>query len=212
MAVRGGEKGLVRTIHVEPQPEPARFDAKVRAKGRAFLTKQGITLGAAPPVGFQFEAYWRDCLDDLHRAYDGICAYLCEYFERGIGAGTVDHFVAKSTDRAELAYEWNNYRLACAAMNSRKHRYDDVLDPFDVRDGMFRIELVSGAIYPDRELSPSEHGQVQKTIDRLGLDDPLYREMRARHFQGYCQKEYTEAFLKRSSPFVWMEAKRHRLL
>jgi hypothetical protein len=97
-------------------------------------------------------------------------------------------------------------------MNSRKHRFDDVLDPFDVRDGMFRIELVSGAIYPDRGLPSVERDQVQKTIDRLGLDDPLYREMRARHYQEYCQKEYTETYLRRSSPFVWMEAKRQGLL
>jgi len=199
-------------IHVEPQPEPARFDVQVRSKGKAFLAKKGIAPGAVVPVGFKFEPYWRDCLDDLHRAYGGICAYLCIYFERGTGAGTVDHFVAKSTDRAELAYEWGNYRLACAAMNSRKHRFDDVLDPFAVRDGMFRIELVSGAIYPDRGLPPAERDQVQKTINRLGLDDPLYREMRARHYQGYCLKEYTEEFLRRTSPFVWMEAQRQGLL
>ena len=30
---------------------------------------------------------------------------------------SVDHYVAKS-GRWDLAYEWSNYRLACAAMNS----------------------------------------------------------------------------------------------
>ena len=111
------------------------------------------------------------CLDDLHASYNGCCAYLAVFIERVTGGGSVDHFIAKS-QRADLAYEWSNYRLACSRMNSRKRDYDDVLDPFEVETGWFRLELVSGRIYPSPGLPDGLKDQVVATIKRLGLDDP----------------------------------------
>lgn len=76
----------------------------------------------------------------------------------------------------------------------------------------FDLELVSGRIYPNPTLLASKRKKVEETIKRLGLDDAGNREMRARHFQEYCQGEYTAVFLKKRSPFVWYEADRQRLL
>ena len=198
-------------IHVEAQKEPASFDAEVRQKGLAYLKKQGIPLNQPIPPNTKIEPYWRACLSDLYQSHHGICAYLAVFFERVTGGGSVDHFIAKSK-RAALAYEWSNYRLACSTMNSRKRDYEDVLDPFEIEDGWFHLELISGTIYPNPHLSKELQTRLAATIKRLGLDDPGNREMRARHYQEYLQEYYNEAFLKKRSPFVWYESQRQNLL
>jgi uncharacterized protein (TIGR02646 family) len=198
-------------IHVVSQPEPASFDAEVRQKGLAWLRKKKIALDQPLPTKTTIEPYWRDCLDEMHSSYNGCCAYLAVFFERVTGGGSVDHFIAKSK-RADLAYEWDNYRLACSRMNSRKREYDDVLDPFEVETGWFHLEPVTGHIYPNPHLPAEQKQTVQATIDRLGLDDAGNQEMRARHYQEYREGNYTADFLLKRSPLVWREAQRQGLL
>jgi len=198
-------------IHVAAQPEPATFDTNVRQKGLAWLRRKKIALDQPLPPKTTIEPYWRNCLDEMHASYNGCCAYLSIFIERVIGGGSVDHFIAKS-QRADLAYEWSNYRLACSRINSRKREYEDVLDPFEVETGWFHLEIVSGRIFPNPLLHDAQQQAVKKTIERLGLDDAGNREMRARHYQEYREGYYTGDFLKKRSPFVWMEAYRQGLL
>jgi len=197
-------------IPVTLQPEPINFDKNVRQKGLADLAKKGISLTGPVPPKTKITPHWRACLDDLYRSYDGCCAYLGVSFERTTGAGSVDHFIAKS-QLAGKAYEWDNYRLACSVMNSRKRAFDDVLDPFSIGPGWFHLELFSGRVFPNPSLTTPIKQEVQATIDRLKLDDPGNREMRARHFLEYISHEYTDSFLERRSPFVWYEAHRQGL-
>lgn len=63
-------------IPVAPQPEPNDFDVKVRQPGSAWLAKKGLTAIAPLPTETEPPPYWRACLDELHRSYGGICAYL----------------------------------------------------------------------------------------------------------------------------------------
>ena len=198
-------------IHVAPQPEPASFDKDVRQKGLAWLKERGISLEQPLPAGVKIRDYWRACLGDLYSSYEGYCAYLAVSFERIIGGATVDHFIAKSR-RVDLAYEWTNYRLACSRMNSRKRDYDDVLDPFETKTSWFRLEMVTGHIYPNKSLPIHERDAVQSTINRLGLDDAGNRDLRAHHYGDYRNGDYSADYLKRQSPFVWSEAKRQGLL
>jgi len=198
-------------IHVAAQPEPASFDVEVRQKGLAWLQKKKISLDQPLPPKTTLEPYWRYCLDEMHSSYSGCCAYLSVFIERVTGGGSVDHFVAKS-QRAELAYEWSNYRLACSRMNSRKRDYDDVLDPFEVESGWFHLEPITGHIYPNPDLSEEQKVAVLATIVRLGLNDDGNKELRARHYQEYREGYYTAAFLQKRSPFVWAEANRQGLL
>ena len=193
------------------QPEPAMFDAKVRQKGLAHLHKKGIALNQPLPTGTQIEPYWSACLDDLYTSYHGTCAYLAVFFERCTGTGSVDHFVAKS-QQAGLAYEWSNFRLACMAMNTKKNRYDDVLDPFTLKEGWFHLELLTGRVFPNPELPPTYRSQVQATIDRLELNDSKNKRMRTQHYDGYIDFSYTSKYLQKKSPFVWLEAHRQGLL
>ena len=199
-------------IPVQPQPEPASFDARVRQKGLAHLRKHGYSPDQPLPPETKIEPYWRNCLSELHRAYSGICAYLCVHIERVTGGSSVDHYIAKSTARADLAYEWSNYRLACTSMNSRKRDYSDVLDPFTLAPGMFFLELATGHIYPNPNLAVPVRQNVANTIERLGLDKPECRELRARWYQEYFEQHISSEYLHSKSPFVWQEAHRQALL
>ena len=198
-------------IPVAAQPEPASFDQRVRQPGLAWLHEHGIALDQTLPANTTIKRYWRECLDDLHQAYGGICAYTCMYINPVTGSSSVDHYVAKSK-RGDLAYEWNNYRLACGRMNSRKRAFDDVLDPFCLASDMFRLQLAIGHIYPNPELAPQVRENVEQTIARLALDDTRCRNLRAEWFNNYVIEEITANYLKRKSPFVWQEAQRQGLL
>ena len=190
-------------IPVAPQPEPASFDDLVRKPGVAYMARKGIT-GAPLPAGTKLEPYWRRCLDDLHASYDGLCAYLAVYIERAIGASSTDHFVTKSS-LPVLAYEWNNYRLSCVAMNTKKGRFDDVLDPFQMSADVFHIEFVTGRIYPNPVQPASLQQQARETIVRLDLDSGVNRKMRVRHLSDCIAGDCSRDFLRRFSPFVWTE-------
>jgi hypothetical protein len=203
---------MAAVIRVHPQPEPLDFVRRVRQPGLAWIHEKGLDPDQPAPAKTEIKACWRACLDDLHTAYSGICAYLCVFIERETGGTAVEHFVARSRTKLSLAYEWNNYRLACAMMNSRKLTYDDVLDPFTIPDGMFHLELVTVRIFPDPNLAAADRQRVQKTIARLKLDSPGCRAMRARHLQDCLEGHYTAAFLRRQSPFVWAEAARQGVL
>ncbi len=199
-------------IPVQPQPEPDFFEAEVRAKGLAHLKDKGYALDQPLPAKAEIASYWRgDCLTALHRAYGGVCAYLCVFVERCTGGMSVDHFIAKSA-LAGLAYEWSNYRLACSTMNSRKREFDDVLDPFDLSPDWFHLDLTTGRIFPNPDLEDANHARVTQTIKRLGLDDPLCREMRVRWFDEYLREPLPNDYLRKKSPFVWAEANRQGLL
>jgi hypothetical protein len=186
-------------IHVEPQPEPPAFDERVRRPGLRALAEGKKEL---PP-------HWRDCLGDLHERYRGVCAYLCIFIPPATGAPTVDHFVPKSK-RRDLTYEWSNYRLACSLMNARKRDFEDVLDPFEVPDGWFVLELSFLQVMPSPSLDDATRARVQMTIDRLRLNDDECITARANYYQLYAEGELPPERLREWSPFVAREALRVR--
>ena len=198
-------------IPVQERPEPADFDARVRTRGTRSLRAKGIDPTSSLPADKELSPFWRDCLDDLYREYGQTCAYLAVVMERATGGVTADHFVAKSQLPGQ-AYEWSNFRLASAIVNARKCDFSDVLDPFLLPPDWFRLELVTGRIYANPNIAQDDQDRVNATIERVGLDNPINREMRARHYQEYRQGEYTQSFLSRRSPFVYQEARRQVLL
>lgn len=148
-------------------------------------------------------------MDELHESYGGVCAYLGTYIERATGAVSTDHFVAKSSLPGQ-AYEWDNYRLACLTMNSRKNKFDDVLDPFFIPLDLFRLELVSGLIFCNSSHAKNLQKKAEKTIRRLGLDNPVNRELRARVYSDYLEMTVppnptVNKYFARRYPFVWSE-------
>jgi hypothetical protein len=202
-------------IPVQPQPEPNSFDQKVRKPGQAWLNKNSFPLDRPLPKKSKPEPFWTECLDDLYYGYNGICAYLAIYIEKATGAVSADHFVAKSTSKACLIYEWGNYRLACLRMNTLKNKFDDVLDPFTMADNVFHLELISGHIYVNPAIAITDKklfDEAKNTRDRLRLDNGENCEMRRKHFEYYVTGRISEYHLRETSPFVWREAQRQNLL
>ncbi len=206
-------------IRVERAPEPADFDRKVRQPGlRAIAEMTGApelpkrrgrpreVIAASPDEipADKLPPFWTEALPELLEGYGRVCAYMSFYIERVTGAASVDHMLPKSTDWREI-YEWCNYRLACSLMNSRKNAYQDVLDPFEIEDGWFRMELVGYQVIPDPDLPPDIHEKVQATIDRLKLNDYECLRLREEYAEEFYRGDISQARLRRHAPFLARE-------
>lgn len=221
-------------IRVEKQPEPRPpdfdFDKEVRQRGRSALAelvgdpatvrrpgpaikKRAERLADLDPQDLRRHAYWTRALEALHTAYRGICAYSCFRLEP-LGGSTVDHFVAITRSNLADAYEWDNYRLACSLMNSCKHAFSDVLDPFTVEDGWFVLDIDTLAVQPDPGLTADLRDQVTRTITRLKLNSRECTLYRRRYFDLYWSpsdptKPVPLWFLEEQAPFLAREMRRH---
>ncbi|MBK8259027.1 MAG: hypothetical protein IPK82_41005 [Polyangiaceae bacterium] len=205
-------------IPVAEADEPASFDKNVRQKGLRAIAEM---VGKEPAVrrrgGQPFRKiadreediptdalpdYWVDALDDLMEKYNRVCAYSCFRIHPVTGASSVDHFAAKSRSW-DRVYEWSNYRLCSSLLNARKSDFGDVLDPFEVGQGWFHLELLGFQVVPNPALPVTQNRAVQATIDRLRLND--FRRDRERDAERYWARDYSLRVLKEESPFVAYE-------
>ena len=195
-------------IRVSPASEPPQFDEQVRRPGLALIAQLAATAGSedAIPPG-EFKPYWRRALNDLLASYNRTCAYLSLHIPPAVGTPSVDHMVAKSAAWDQV-YEWSNYRLACLLMNARKG-VADVLDPFEIGDGWFALELVEFQVVPGRDLPTNVHARVVETIATLRLSDSVCCEARAEYAEAYWNGEISLSYLQRRAPFVARELERH---
>jgi len=194
-------------IRVAPEPEPETFDLKVRQPGKKFLQK------TPNPTTKQFTrySYWRNVLDLLHEAYNGVCAYSCHWIPYDTGSDTVEHFLPKRKYPGE-AYEWSNYRLVCGTLNGRKGDFDDVLDPFLVQNGDFVIKFPSLLVVPSEALSTGGQAKAQRTIDRLKLNDEgTCLKSRIKWVADYCDDHISFSHLRSHAPFIALELERQKL-
>jgi hypothetical protein len=208
-------------IPIAAAAEPPDFDAHVRQPGLRAIAE---LCGKPPPIkrtaGRPFKKiadreieipieelppYWFHSLDELMKRYDEICAYSCFRIHRVTGARSADHFAAKSR-HWKRAYEWSNYRLCCSRLNARKGAVSTVLDPFQIKAGWFRLELVGFQVHPDRSLPKPQQVKIQRTIDRLGLND--FCHDREEDAELYWSKDVSLRVLRQESPFVAEELRR----
>lgn len=164
-------------------------------------------------------AHWRRAMPALHKAYAGYCAYHARYLEM-IEGPTTDHFVALSTagsgsmDTLMLAYTWSNYRLAGSYVNGVKSAIADVLDPFEIGEGWFALDLgtfktVVGPCAPLERTS-----EIDRTITALKLDkDPIVTcRSRAADLYWLDEDHLPLARLAEDHPFVAAEILRQGFL
>jgi hypothetical protein len=210
-------------IRVAPADEPATFDGLVRGPGLRAISEM---IGRRPKrtsgrrfskvasrrekiPADKFPPYWTECLDDLMTAYDEVCAYTCFRIHEVTGWRTADHFAPKSLQWDQV-YEWSNYRLACGRLNARKKDFSDLLDPFEIQDGWFQLELVAFQVIPNPILAADLVQQIDRTITRLGLND--FCKAREKDAERYWAKGFTYNTLLEESPFVAMELRRQQRL
>ena len=195
-------------IPVTPAEEPANFDTVVRQRGCRAISELEQRFGERDAIpASAFPPYWRDVLPELLTGYGRICSYLCLYIPGGTGAPSVDHMIAKST-RWDEVYEWRNYRLACSLMNARKGAISSVLDPFEIENGWFILELVDFHVVPGEGLPDDLIADVQHTIERLRLNDLICREARTEYAESYWDGQIRIDYLTRHAPFVARESGR----
>ena len=209
-------------IRVEPADEPESFEKNVRQPGLRALAelageknlpkrkgrpRKAIADSREAIPADKFPPYWTNTLPELREAYKHICCYVSIYIEPITGAASVDHMLPKSLSWRD-AYEWQNYRLACSLMNSRKNDFRDVLDPFEIGDGWFQLELVGYQVIPRVGLDPEVEQRVQATIDRLRLNDWDCLKSREDYAANYFGKDISFDYLRRRSPFLAGEIER----
>jgi len=144
-------------IPVNPAEEPAHFNEQIRMPGLAHLQRNSSPDAYIRP-------YWTLCIDDLARVFSGLCGFTAQFNNDG----TVDHFLDKKNHR-HLAYEWDNYRFASPAVQSRKKPGREYLDPFEVEDGWFAISLPDLQLYLTDSVPEEKREIAQDTIEKLDL-------------------------------------------
>ena len=115
--------------------------------------------------------------------------------------------IAKSLHWDQV-YEWHNYRLACSLMNARKGSIGSVLDPFEIEEGWFALELVEFQVVPGEALPPDVLTGVEATIERLRLNDLECCKARSEFAEDYWQGDISLDYLTRHAPFVERELRR----
>lgn len=186
---------------VQRQPESDRFDVDVRQPGQRYLA----TNPAPTSEQFKRHAYWSRATTDMQHAYRGICAYTSMYM---IYPESVDHFKPKSL-YPSLAYEWGNLRLCRGKVNVSKGSNTHLLDPFEIQDDWFVLDLPSCLIRAAPGLSPDVHRGVNDTINCLRLNsDDSYVQERCNMLVSYADGEINFDFLERRYPFLASEINR----
>ncbi len=216
-------------IPVAAAPEPMSFDSEVRRPGLDAISELVGKAPRTPRRGQRrtavatrrdkipseaFPPLWRKALPEMRRSYGDLCAYLALYIEHATGSPSVDHVVPKSKDW-KLVYEWRNYRLAASIVNARKNDLELVLDPFEIKAGLFALEFTAFQVV----VGPAARGlrakEVVATIDTLGLNRRECCAARQAYVDDYLAGPpdgIALPRLERRAPFVAQELRRQKLL
>jgi hypothetical protein len=91
-------------------------------------------------------------------------------------------------------------------LNARKNNFGNILDPFKIQNGWFRLELLGFQVLPNPALSRHLRYHIQCTIDQLGLNS--FRAKREEDAERYWMRDISLRTLKAESPFVAAELRR----
>jgi hypothetical protein len=211
---------------VDPAPEPPGFQAAVRGPGLNAIEE---LLGHPPslrrpgpkrtPVAARpedippdaFPPFWRSMLREMSGLYHGLCAYTAMRIGRGVGRGTVDHFVPRAASWQGV-YEWDNYRLACVEVNTWKDVHLLPFDPFTLPDRLCALEFVAFQVVPG-EGAADRLSEVDRMINQqLRLNARILVETREEYYRDYMNGEYSLRLLERDAPFIARELRRQGML
>lgn len=174
---------------VAQAPAPPEFDAKVRQPGlraiaemvgkpspyprtagkkhQQLADKQGQPVTNEQDIPADaFPAYWREALPEMLVAYDRRCAYLAMYIHHATGTPTVDHVLPKSYAWNQV-YEWSNYRLCAAIINSKKGALLTLVDPFAIDNEWFALNLKTFQVERGANAPPAERARIDATLPVL---------------------------------------------
>ena len=211
-------------IPVAQAPEPPEFDAKVRQLGLSAIDE---LVGRPPRVKRRgpkrkkianreqdipadvFPPYWRDALPEMLFSYERRCAYLAMYIHHATGSPTVDHVLPKSYSWNQV-YEWANYRLCAAIINSKKGSLLTLVDPFAVGPDWFALDLNTLHVARGANAPQAEWGRIDATLPVL--NHRLCVSEREEYFRCYRlgpgARGFDLAHLELRAPFIASELRR----
>lgn len=176
------------------QDEPEKFNERCRVRGNRWLSEN---------EGYERPAdYWSEFKPELREAFSGLCAYCA----MRIMDGQVDHFrpisILKEEGNDSQAYEWKNFRYGEGIINRKKWKHI-VLDPFDVREGWFEIQLPSLQLVATNKIPERKYQLALFTIQKLGLQDSeVVVRYRQTLFQMYREGKITLEGLRYMAPLL----------
>jgi hypothetical protein len=165
--------------------------ARCRRRGRDWLKSHSDAV--------RLPDYWSEFKPALAEGFHHRCGYSAMW----IPDGQVDHYLSTSKNR-RLAYEWTNYRFAAGWINQSKQALDEeVLDPFEVRDGWFEILLPSLQLVVARSVPAKMRTRAEFTLSRLNLgDDERVIRQRQSWYEAYLRHDLTLDELARRAPLI----------
>jgi hypothetical protein len=179
-----------------PIVEPATFDSECRQRGRQWISDH-------PKPERRPCDYWSPFREELRTGFARRCGYFAMYMHDG----DVDHFMSWANCKAtspHLAYEWSNFRFMAPSLNSKKGTLDNnLLDPFEVQDTWFEVDIPSLVLRITDQLPAHLIGKAQFTIDRLELQQGRKAvTLRWEWYEQHRSGELALAGLERNAPLV----------
>ncbi|WP_445004793.1 hypothetical protein [Halomonas mongoliensis] len=175
-----------------PVDEPDGFDEECRKKGLRWLEDN--------PDKERPRDYWTRFRDDLANAFSCRCGFGAMY----ITSGTVDHHVSCHENRM-LSYEWSNFRYVEGWMNSSKNKvsHADILDPFEVNNDWFEIDLPSLQLKLTDKIPEEYLERAKYTLKRLPLqhDERVIKQRRA-WYELYEAGDLSLKGLRKMAPLI----------
>ena len=211
-------------IPVAAAPEPKAFDAKVRQLGLSAIDEM---VGRPPRVRRKgrkrskiamreqdipadvFPPYWRQALPEMLTAYHRRCAYLAMHIHHATGSPTVDHVQPKSLSWDQI-YEWDNYRLCAAIINSKKGALQTLVDPFKLGAGWFSLNVRTFHVERGAAAPQAEWARIDATLPVLNhaLCVDEREEYAGCYWAGAHAGGFDLAHLEERAPFVASELQR----
>jgi len=196
---------------ISTYPAPPNFTATVRNPGRNFLAT------TPSPVGSQWKghSYWSNAHQYLYDRYSGICSYCASYVVRATNPASdkhssVDHFMPKS-EFPELAYEWENFRLARRDINENKNNDMDIVDPVSICSDWVMLNFATARIRSAATAPALFKTRFTHTIDILGLNEPPFIEERTQVIGDYAHDRLDLPTIDQLFPFVAREIVRQNI-
>jgi len=193
-------------IRIQKFNPPDNFDIRVKNPGIKFL------LDTPNPNNNQWKKhnYWKNAHNDLYNLYNGICAFCSTWTPRGFGSNdpsqmtSIDHFIPK-VHRPTLAYEWDNFRLCKARINSNKGESLEIIDPQYIDGDWFILDFDTFLINSNEGLPVYLTNRIERTIEILDLNHNDFVEQRIDIIKAYVLEYVTFIQLEEKFPFIAYE-------
>ena len=207
-------------IPVSCAPEPESFGPTVRQPGlsaidelvgrKPRLKRRGpkrpsVARRESDIPADKFPPLWRESLAEMLEAYSRRCAFLALHIEHATGNPSVDHMIPKSRAWRDV-YEWKNYRLCAALINSRKSDLIGIVDPFACGAGWFALELVGFQVVRGPHAPKAEAAAIDATLALLNMSECC--KARETYVTEYEEGHIDLDYLERRAPFVGSELRR----